>query len=83
MLAFCSVARSDAPTSDRSYKITPGDRITVTVLGQADLSGEILVDGEGNIVLPLVGTLDVKDLTVLECQQVIRARLAEGVRASL
>ncbi|MCA6114360.1 polysaccharide biosynthesis/export family protein [Bradyrhizobium sp. WSM 1738] len=51
----------------------------MTVFGQAELSGDMLIDGAGNIVLPLVGAIEVKDLTTLECQNLVRDRLADGI----
>jgi polysaccharide export outer membrane protein len=51
----------------------------VTVFGQPELSGDILVDGGGNIVLPLIGPIEVKDLTTVECQSLVRDRLADGI----
>jgi polysaccharide export outer membrane protein len=78
-LAFSFPLLADSPADSRAYKLGPGDRITVTVFGQAELSGEILVDGAGNILLPLIGPIEVKDLTTLECQNLVRARLADGI----
>jgi polysaccharide export outer membrane protein len=51
----------------------------VTVFGQAELSADILVDGAGNILLPFIGPIEVKGLTTLECQNLVRDRLADGV----
>ncbi|MEH2537174.1 MULTISPECIES: polysaccharide biosynthesis/export family protein [unclassified Bradyrhizobium] len=79
VLAFSSPMLADSPGDSRVYKLGPGDRITVTVFGQAELSGEVLVDGVGNIVLPLIGPIEVKDLTTLECQNLIRDRLGDGI----
>ena len=70
---------ADAPGDSRAYKLAPGDRINVTVFGQSELSGDIIVDGEGNIVMPFIGPIEVKDLTTLECQKLIRDRLADGI----
>ena len=78
-LAFSFPLLADSPGESRAYKLGPGDRITVTVFGQAELSGDILVDGTGNIVLPLIGPIEVKDLTTVECQNLVRDRLADGV----
>jgi polysaccharide export outer membrane protein len=78
-LVFSSSLLADSPGDSRAYKLAPGDRITVTVFGQAELSGDILVDGAGNILLPLIGPIDVKDLTTLECQKLIHDRLADGI----
>jgi len=78
LLAWQPATADDAGDSS-AYKLAPGDRITVTVLGQPDISGEILIDGAGNIVMPFIGSIGVKDLTVIECQKLIVDRLADGV----
>jgi polysaccharide export outer membrane protein len=78
-LAFSFPLFADSPGDSRAYKLGPGDRITVTVFGQAELSGDILVDGAGNILLPFIGPIEVKDLTPLECQNLVRDRLADGI----
>jgi len=78
-LAFSFPLLADSPGGSRDYKLGPGDRITVTVFGQAELSGDILVDGAGNILLPFIGPIEVKELTTLECQNLIRDRLADGI----
>jgi polysaccharide biosynthesis/export protein len=65
-------------TTTGTYEVAPGDRITVTIAGQPDLSGEMPIDGAGNINLPLVGPIHVADLTVEHCEEVIRSRLASG-----
>jgi len=78
-LAFSSAVLADSPGDSRDYKLAPGDRITVTVVGQAELSGDMLLDGAGNIILPLIGAIEVRDLTIVECQRVIHDRLANGV----
>ena len=59
-------------------RLTAGDRITVTVFGQADLSGTFQIDGSGSIELPLIGAVLVKQLTAKECEKKIGERLADG-----
>lgn len=71
-------ATADSSGDSSAYKLATGDRITVTVLGQPDVSGDILIDGAGNIVMPFIGSITVKDLTVIECQKLITERLADG-----
>ena len=38
-----------------------GDKLRITVLGQNDLSGEVTVEPEGTIFLPVVGQVQVKE----------------------
>src|SRR5262245_56784985 len=63
----------------RTYKLAPGDRITVTVFGQPELSGDFLVDGLGNIHLPLMGTVAVGQIAVGACEERLTGRLAQGI----
>jgi polysaccharide export outer membrane protein len=80
-LIFWSPLSAESSADSRVYSLAPGDRVAVIVLGQPELSGEVLVDGAGNILLPFVGSVAVKDLTLLECQKAIVDRLADGVLA--
>jgi polysaccharide export outer membrane protein len=59
-------------------RLTAGDRVTVTVFGQTDLSGTFQIDGAGFIELPLIGAVLVKQLTPKECEKKIGERLADG-----
>ena len=76
---LCPAALAAAEEVDsRAYLLAPGDRITVTVFGQPELSGDQLIDDAGTIAFPLTGPIDVKDLTLLECRKRIGDRLADG-----
>ncbi|SHH09570.1 polysaccharide export outer membrane protein [Bradyrhizobium erythrophlei] len=78
-LVFSFPVSAEAAGDSRVYRLAPGDRIAVMVFGQAELSGDILVDGAGNILLPFIGPIEVKGLTVDECQQRIHDQLANGI----
>jgi polysaccharide export outer membrane protein len=78
-LTISSALLADASGDSRTYKLAPGDRITVTVFGQADLSVDTLVDDAGNILVPFIGPIDAAGRTILECQKLIHDRLADGV----
>jgi polysaccharide export outer membrane protein len=77
-LTFASTSRADPPRAGEAYALAPGDRVTLTVVGQPELSGEMTVDGSGSIMLPFVGPIQIEDFTVVECQKLIRDRLADG-----
>jgi polysaccharide export outer membrane protein len=64
---------------DSTYRLAPGDRITVTVFGQPELTGDLVIDGTGTIAVPLAGPIAVGNLTVLECERRIAERLADGI----
>lgn len=55
------------------YRCGPGDRLSVVVFEVEELSGSATVDSEGLIRLPLVGAVDVWNLTTHQ----IEARLAD------
>lgn len=78
IIACGAPAGADAPGEIRSYTLGPGDRIKVTVIGEKELSGNFDVDVAGNVLLPLVGSVEVTNLTVSELQQRMVARFADG-----
>ncbi len=67
-----------AAAQDASYRLGPGDRISFSVYGQAELSGEYTVGGGGNLFLPLIGEVSVGGLTLPEAQGRVVERLADG-----
>lgn len=61
-----------------SYRLGSGDEVKVTVYGEPDLSGTFVVDGEGQITLPLVGQIKVGKLTLVETGSAMETRLKDG-----
>jgi len=61
--------QGDSPDSD--YKLQPGDTVRVQIYQEPDLDREIRVSKEGEIFLPLIGRLVVKDETVLRVEKVV------------
>jgi protein involved in polysaccharide export with SLBB domain len=57
------------------YRLGPGDAISVIVQRFSDLSFQASINPEGNIVVPLVGTISVQGLTLEEAQEKIRIAL--------
>ena len=78
LLACVVPASAESLPQTDGYVLSAGDRIVVTVAGQPDLSGEMSIDGVGNVTLPFFGPIRVGDLTVNECQELNRSRLAGG-----
>lgn len=60
------------------YRIGAGDRLTIRVVGQPDLSNDYLVDGSGTISFPLINTVRVAGLSAAQAGQTIAARLRKG-----
>jgi len=61
------------------YRLGPGDSITVNVSNFPDLNFQALIDLEGNIIVPLMGRLAVKGLTLPELEEKIRFGLNQFV----
>jgi polysaccharide export outer membrane protein len=70
-----ATAQSPAP---QTYRITTGDKISVTVFGQPDLSGESTVDQSGNLRLPIVGDIYSANLSLSELERSITHSLEQG-----
>ena len=65
-------------TASNAYRITAGDRISVTVFGQPDISGEATVDQSGKIRLPMIGDVGAASLTLAELEGSIAQALTQG-----
>jgi protein involved in polysaccharide export with SLBB domain len=92
MLAACASAAMAAapaettaagPTTGRSaglddYRLDSGDALKITVYNEPTLSGPFMVDGQGDISMPLIGEVTAKNLTVRELQRAIEAKLRDG-----
>ncbi|WP_414548333.1 polysaccharide biosynthesis/export family protein [Anabaena sp. CCY 0017] len=57
------------------YRLGPGDTISVAVQRFPDLSFQSSINPEGNIIVPLLGTLSLQGLTFEEAQEKIRVSL--------
>lgn len=82
-----TAATSGAPAAGRGHSASPldehyhlgtGDKLRVTVYGEDDLSGEFLVDGAGQIQLPLVGQVKAAGLTIHEFVDEVTTALKNG-----
>ena len=60
-----------------SYTLRPGDIIRITVWGREELSGQFQVNEEGTIQYPLLGEINLDNLSVAEVRDSIRAGLAQ------
>ena len=54
---------------DQEYQLGSGDLLKITVFNQEDLSGEYTINGAGQISLPLIGTINAKNLTAKQVEQ--------------
>jgi polysaccharide biosynthesis/export protein len=63
---------------DAGYRVGAGDRLTIRVAGEADLTNDYLVDGSGNISMPYIRTTYVGGMTAPEVEKVVATRLRNG-----
>jgi polysaccharide export outer membrane protein len=82
--AACSSNQGSASTSSvvagaagDEYRLGAEDKVKVTVFGEADLSGEFLIDSSGVLSAPFVGQISVKGLTVREFEEVYAGKLRD------
>jgi polysaccharide biosynthesis/export protein len=55
-----------------------GDLVEMSVFDTPELSGKLRVSNDGDVILPLVGTVHVAGLTANEMQNLIRRKLIDG-----
>jgi polysaccharide export outer membrane protein len=70
-------AKRTAEGDERDYVVGSGDVLGIRAFDFADLNGRVRVDGEGNVMLPLLDTVSVKGLTVSEVEKALTKRLGE------
>ncbi len=70
--------RQESSGGSQEYVLGTGDRIKLTVYGEADLSGEYEVGSTGIVALPLIGDVRVAGQPIRFFEQAVRKKLAEG-----
>ena len=60
------------------YRVGSGDKLSIRVAGEADLSGEFLVDASGAISLPYVQSVTVAGMSTPQIERLIADRLRKG-----
>ncbi|MFB8795511.1 MAG: polysaccharide biosynthesis/export family protein [Microcoleus sp.] len=74
-------ARSINPEfRNRPYRLGPGDQIAIQVQRFPELNFTGAISPEGIVVLPLIGTVNLRGLTVEEAQQRLRERFAQFIK---
>jgi len=77
-LSFVASAWAGSPEDASIYRLGSGDKIRVTVFGEADLSGTFVVDGKGVVAMPLIGEVTLGGLALREGERLIVEKLREG-----
>lgn len=71
-------ARQIISEPEGPYTLDSGDRLRIVVFGQDSLSNNYIVDAEGRISFPLVGTVKARGSTASQLAGSIRTALANG-----
>jgi len=66
-----------APAAD--YEVGRGDVLKIVVVGQAELTGTFTVDGDGMLVLPILGKVKAAEHTLPEFERKLTTLLADGI----
>jgi len=73
------IGTSRAAGVPHEYRLGPGDRVALTVFGQADLSTAATVSPTGKLAFPLIGDIPAGGRTLEEVQEATRQVLAGGL----
>ena len=60
-----------------NYRLGPGDRLGIFLVGKIQQNFDVVVNVEGKIFLPNVGVISVLGLTMEECKLLLEKRLAQ------
>jgi len=78
-LALPMIDSTIALAGENTYKIGPGDSIEISVWKDEYLTRQIIVPPDGVIAFPLIGDIDVTDLTVPELRDIVSKKVKEFV----
>jgi polysaccharide export outer membrane protein len=67
------------PPENPVYRLAAGDKVSLQVFGQTDLSGQFDVTADGNLSLPLIGSVPASNRTLAEIKTDLQARLDKFV----
>jgi polysaccharide export outer membrane protein len=72
LLLFAAILPGTAQAADlAAYKLGVGDKVRVTVFGEKDLSGDFDVNDQGEVTLPLIGSVRIAGKTVSDAETFI------------
>lgn len=68
--------RAFEPAADQAYELGRGDMISVEVIGRPELTGKHTIGPDGNITLPIVGSIKIVDQTREKAADLIKEALS-------
>ncbi len=77
--ASSGLSNPDSGVADSgAYRLGSGDKVSVSVFGEDQLSGEFVVGEDGSVNLPSLGAVPATGLTITEFQNNLVTRYASG-----
>jgi len=82
-LVACSSGSSlppleSAKTDDTNYRLGPGDKLHIQVLGAEDLTGDYAVGDNGTVSTPMIGDVKATGLTRAQLERAMEQKLGQG-----
>ncbi len=78
-LPAANLAHADSNLPDHgTYRLGSGDVLTISVYGEAELTGIYPIQDNGRITFPLVGDIALNDLTLAQGRDVLTQKLSDG-----
>lgn len=84
-LAACSsqgaglpLLESSSKADDANYRLGPGDKLHIQVLGAEDITGDYAVGDNGTVSSPLIGDVKAAGSTRAELERAMERKLAQG-----
>ena len=71
LLCIGILPRPSQAADPAAYKLGIGDKVRVTIFGEKDLSGDFDVNDQGEVTLPLIGSVRIAGRTVGDAETVI------------
>lgn len=88
LMTACSLASGGKPgpetkapvaaASEDDYRLGAEDKVKINVYGEADLSGEFVVDSSGVLSAPFIGQMPAKGLTLREFEAAYAKKLKDA-----
>ena len=74
-MSLTATGNGSGDRAPADYRLGPNDRTRIIVYGQPNLTGEFVLDGNGNLAFPLIGNVPANGMTPTELQRTIAAKL--------
>lgn len=78
VLLLLPASAASAADREATETLAIGDKVTISVFGQADLSGDFVLDGAGAVNMPLAGRIRIAGMTAPDAEARIRSALMDG-----